>query len=246
MARILLVLSGSDHWTLADGTRHPTGFWAEEFVVAHRTFRDRGVEVQIATPGGVQPTVDQASLDAARLGDDQKAADLRRYLDSIKTELARPMSLDDAAARVGDYDAVYIPGGHAPMEDLPDCAPLGQVITELYDSRRVVAAVCHGPAGLLSANREDGSWLFAGRRLTAFTSEEERQVGFADRAPWLLETRLRERGARFEAGPAWAPHVVVDGNLVTGQNPASSQPTTDRTLDELHVGQRERRGGPHS
>jgi putative intracellular protease/amidase len=140
--------------------------------------------------------------------------------------------------RVGDYDAVYIPGGHAPMEDLPDCAPLGQIITGLYDSSRVVAAVCHGPAGLLSANREDGSWLFAGRRLTAFTNEEERQVGLADRAPWLLESRLRERGARFEAGPAWAPHVVVDGNLVTGQNPASSQPTTDRTLDELHVGQR--------
>lgn len=238
MARILLVLSGSDHWTLADGTRHPTGYWAEEFVVPHRTFRGRGVEVQIATPGGVPPTVDKASLDPAMIGDEQKAAGLRRYIDSVQAELARPMSLDIAVRRVIDYDAVYIPGGHGPMEDLPGCAPLGQIIAELHDSSRVVTSVCHGPAGLLSANRQDGSWLFAGRRLTAFTDEEEHQVGLADRAPWLLESRLRERGARFEAGAAWAPHVVVDGNLITGQNPASSQPATDRTLDELHAGRR--------
>jgi putative intracellular protease/amidase len=235
MAQILLVLSGSDHWTLADGTRHPTGYWAEEFVVPHRTFRAQGVEVQIATPGGVRPTVDQASLTPEMNdGDEQKAADLRRYIASVEAELARPLPLEDAAGRVGDYDAVYIPGGHGPMEDLPDCAPLGRIITELHDTGRIVAAMCHGPAGLLSANREDGTWLFAGRRLTAFTNEEERQAGLADRAPWLLESRLRERGARFEAGPPWAPYVVVDDNLITGQNPASSQPATDRTLAELH------------
>jgi putative intracellular protease/amidase len=233
----LLVLSGSDHWTLADGTRHETGYWAEEFVVPHRTFRDQSVEVQIATPGGVQPTVDRASLTPEMNdGDEQKAADLRRYIDSIQAELARPVALEDAVGRVGDYDAVYIPGGHAPMEDLPGCAPLGQIITELHDTGRVVAAVCHGPAGLLSANRPGGRWLFQGRRLTAFTDEEERQAGLADRAPWLLESRLRERSARFEAGPPWAPYIVVDGNLITGQNPASSQPVTDRTLGELHVG----------
>jgi putative intracellular protease/amidase len=234
MARILLVLSGSDHWTLADGTRHPTGFWAEEFVVPHRTFRERGVQVQIATPPGARPIVDQASLRPGDVvGDERKAADLRRYIDSVEAELTRPMPLEDAVGRVDDYDAVYIPGGHAPMEDLPDCAPLGQIIVKLHDGGRIVAAMCHGPAGLLSANRENGSWLFAGRRLTAFTNEEERQVGLADRAPWLLESRLRDRGARFEAGPAWAPYVLADRNLVTGQNPASSQPAADRTLAEL-------------
>jgi putative intracellular protease/amidase len=100
-----------------------------------------------------------------------------------------------------------------------------------------VAAVCHGPVGLLSATRGDGSWLFAGRRLTAFTNEEEQQAGYADRAPWLLETRLRERGAHFKAGPAWTPHIVVDGDLITGQNPASSQAAADRALAELHMGQ---------
>jgi putative intracellular protease/amidase len=99
----------------------------------------------------------------------------------------------------------------------------------------VVTAVCHGPAGLLPANRQDGSWLFQGRRMTAFTDEEERLAGLAPRAPWLLESRLRERGAVFQAGPPWQSHVVVDGNLITGQNPASSQAATDRTLGELEV-----------
>jgi putative intracellular protease/amidase len=232
----LLVLSGSDHWTLADGTRHRTGFWAEEFVVPHRTFRKGGVQVQIATPGGVRPTVDESSLTPERNGgDERKVAELKSYLESIEDELARPLTLQDAAGRPGDYDAVFIPGGHAPMEDLPGCAPLGRIIIELHDSGRLVAAICHGPAGLLSATRGDDSWLFKGRRLTAFTNEEERQSGFADRAPWLLESRLREWGARFEAGPPFAPHVVVDANLVTGQNPASSQPTADRTLAMLNV-----------
>jgi putative intracellular protease/amidase len=119
------------------------------------------------------------------------------------------------------------------MEDLPDCRPLGQILTDLYNAGRVVAAVCHGPAGLLSARREDGNWLFAGRRLTSFTNEEERQAGLADRAPWLLETRLREEGADFDEGPPWAPHVVVDGHLVTGQNPSSSRAAAERTLAVL-------------
>ena len=236
MTRILLVLSGSDHWTLKDGTRHPTGYWAEEFVVPHRDFRAKGIEVDIATPGGVRPTVDKVSLNPERVGGERKATELRRYIESINAELARPMTLEQAAQHGDDYDAVYVPGGHGPMEDLPECAPLGNIITHLYETGRVVTAVCHGPAGLLSANRPDGSWLFADRRLTAFTNEEERAAGLADRAPWLLESRLRERGAAFECGPPWESYVVVDGNLVTGQNPASSQAATDRTLAELHVG----------
>src|SRR5579875_2782746 len=146
MARILLVLSGSDHWTLADGTRHPTGYWAEEFVVPHRAFRDRGLDVHIATPGGAPPTVDQASLTAEMNGGDEGKVDgLRRYIGSIEAELARPVPLEDARQRAGDYDAIYIPGGHGPMEDLPGCVPLGQIITELYESGRLVAAMCHGP-----------------------------------------------------------------------------------------------------
>lgn len=222
MARILIVLSGSDHWTLSDGTRHPTGFWAEEFVEPHRTFRDAGVDVDIATPGGVRPTVDQASLAPERTGGEERAAQLRSYVEALERELAAPMSLEQAEDNLGDYDAIFIPGGHGPMEDLPTCRPLGRILTGIFDTGRVVAAVCHGPAGLLAGRRADGAWLFANRRLTAFTNEEERQAGLADRATWLLETRLREEGADFDRGQAWSSHVVVDGRLVTGQNPASS------------------------
>jgi putative intracellular protease/amidase len=239
MARILLVLSGSDHWTLADGTPHPTGYWAEEFVAPHRMFRASGADVDIATPGGVSPTVDQASLTAEMNGGDQrKTEELRRYIDSVSAETARPLALEEAQRRTGDYDAVYIPGGHGPMEDLPECRPLGQIIVELHGAGRLVAAMCHGPAGLLAATRDDGGWLFEGRRLTAFTNEEEQQAGLADRASWLLETRLRERGAQLDAGPAWQPHMVADGNLVTGQNPASSYAAAEQTLVALGAGQR--------
>jgi putative intracellular protease/amidase len=106
-----------------------------------------------------------------------------------------------------------------------------------FVARRVVAAVCHGPAGLLAARREDGTWLFQGRRLTAFTNEEERQAGLADRAKWLLETRLREEGADFDQGQPWSSHVVVDGRLVTGQNPASSKQAAERMLAVLMAAQ---------
>lgn len=239
MARILLVLSASDHWTLNDGSLHPTGFWAEELVVPHRMFRDRGVDVRVATPGGRRPTVDAASLSPEMNGGDEaKAADLRRYLESIDGELANPLPIEGTADEALDYDAVYIPGGHGPMEDLPGCEALGRLLVALHAAGRLVAAVCHGPAGLLAARRSDGSWLFRGRRMTGFTDEEERQVGLADRAPWLLESRLRAEGAVFEPGPPWKPHVVLDGNLLTGQNPASSAPAADATLTQLKVGSR--------
>ena len=124
-------------------------------------------------------------------GDEAKVAELRRYLDGIADELATSAALEALTTRAADFDAVYIPGGHGPMEDLPDNAALGQLVVDLYDSGRVVAAMCHGPAGLLAARRPDGGWLFAGRRVTAFTDDEERQVGLAD--PAGGRTRLPPR-----------------------------------------------------
>jgi putative intracellular protease/amidase len=237
MARFLVVLSAADHWTLSDGTAHATGYWAEEFVVPYRTFRDAGLDVELATPGGIPPTVDPVSLQPDRAGGAERAAQLRAELDELSGELARPRALED----VGDdgLDGVFLPGGHAPMEDLPGCAPLGRMLTALHNSGRLVSAVCHGPAGLLSAARADGTWLFAGRRMTAFSDEEERQGGLADRAPWLLETTLRQRGGDVVVSTPWLPHVVTDGNLVTGQNPASSGPTATRVLEALGAGVRQ-------
>jgi putative intracellular protease/amidase len=223
MSKAVMVVSGADSLVLADGTNHPTGFWAEEVVESLRVLRAAGVEVAIATPDGVRPTVDQASL----AGNDFGAA-----VDAIADELAAPLVLADVVA--ADYDAVYLPGGHGPMADLAVDPALGRLLVEFAESGKVVAALCHGPAGLLSAVREDGTFAFAGRELTVFTDEEERQGGID--VPYLVETRLRDLGARVSSGPAWSSTVVVDGNLVTGQNPQSSVDTAKRVADLLSQG----------
>ncbi len=122
------------------------------------------------------------------------------------------------------------------MQDLavnPDIGPL--LAGMLDDPAKVVASVCHGPASFLSAHRDDGTWLFTGRELTSFTNEEETQATFAGNAPWLLEDRLRLAGARFVAEPAWSTHVVVDDNLVTGQNQVSAEAAARAVMQRLEV-----------
>jgi hypothetical protein len=119
------------------------------------------------------------------------------------------------------------------MEDLAESADLGRLLVTMLDDDKMVASVCHGPAALLSAMREDGTWAFAGRHLAGFTNEEETQAGLADRARWLLEDRMREAGGEMESGPAWQPFAVVDDNVVTGQNPASSTDVARKTVEGL-------------
>jgi len=177
MPSLLLVLSAADHWTLADGRRHPTGFWAEELIEPMRVFRDAGVDVTIATPGGVSPTVDEASLSDAAAGGEERAAGFRRELDALADQLASPATL--AGLSPDDYDGVFVPGGHGPMEDLASSPELGRLLQTMVDDGKVVGAVCHGPAAMLSATRPDGTWAFAGRRMTGFTNDEEAQGGLA-------------------------------------------------------------------
>lgn len=231
MAKILVVISGADSIRLADGTSHPTGFWAEEVAVSHKVLREAGHQVDIATPGGVRPTVDPISLDERGGVAEADAKEFRAYLEGIDAELASPLDL--AGVSAADYDAVYIPGGHAPMADLATSPDLGRLLNEFERQGKVVAALCHGPAGLLSAKEEDGSFTFAGRTLTVFSDEEELQGGLGDKTPFFVESRLRELGAVVTTGPAWTSKVVVDGNLITGQNPQSSVGTAQQVSDAL-------------
>ena len=121
------------------------------------------------------------------------------------------------------------------MQDLAVDPDFGRILAAMLpDENKIVVGLCHGPAGFLAAGDANG-WLFAGRRLTAFSNAEEKQGGLADRAPWLLETRLRAAGANFEAGEPWGSFVVTDGNLITGQNPASSEALADAVLQRLGV-----------
>ncbi|MEU3568343.1 type 1 glutamine amidotransferase domain-containing protein [Kitasatospora sp. NPDC036755] len=210
MADILFVLTGAKFWTLNDGTAHPTGFWAEEAVVPYRAFTEAGHRVTAATPAGVVPVADGASLtDPAMAEELAKIAEFRQPLVLAEVDQA-------------DYDAVFYPGGHGPMEDLAVDPDSGRLLTRALASGRPLGVVCHGPAALLAARAESSGSPFAGYRATGFTNAEEAQAGLADRAPWLLQDRLVEIGVDFEEGEPWAPHVVVDRNLVTGQNPASS------------------------
>ncbi|MGW7130836.1 type 1 glutamine amidotransferase domain-containing protein [Streptomyces bobili] len=230
MAKILFVMTGADHWTLADGTLHPTGFWAEEAVTPYEAFRAAGHEVVVATPGGVVPPVDKGSL-AAELNGGQEGAERVAAGLAAMTELQRPVRLEDVD--LADYAAVFYPGGHGPMEDLAVDATSGRLLATALESGTPLGVVCHGPAALLAAVKEDGSNAFAGRGIAAFTNAEEMQAGLGDKARWLLQDRLTEAGVEVRVGEAWAPHVIVDGNLVTGQNPASSGPLAAELLKKL-------------
>lgn len=230
MAQILMVVTAADALPLADGTQHPTGFWAEELVVSHRDLVAAGHHIDIVTPAGAAAPVDQGSLAPEAVGT-ELSADLTAYLETISEQLQHPGRLEDVDPQA--YDAVLMPGGHGPMADLYRNEALGTILTDADARGAVIAPFCHGPAGLLSAKTPAGGFLFAGRELTAFTDAEERAGGLAEKMSWLLETSLREQGATFVDGPAWGSHVVVDRNLVTGQNPASSAAVAEAVADLL-------------
>ncbi|MCP1469353.1 putative intracellular protease/amidase [Sphingobium sp. OAS761] len=230
MTNILIVLSAADKWTRADGSIYESGVWAQEFVDLDEAFVRAGFKVDLASPGGIVPTMDKRSLDPGTVG--EKVADrMRAYLDKNAERVEKPLILADI--RTADYDAIVVPGGHGPVEDLYRDPDMGRVLIEADKTGKVIAAVCHGPAALLAARDENGRWPFAGRKMTALSDEEEIEFGTAENAPWLLADTLRKQGAVFEQGPNWHAHVVKDGNLLTGQNPQSSAPLAEVVIAAL-------------
>ncbi len=236
MPAVLMVLTGATVWTMKNGFPHPTGFWSEEFVAPHQKFTKNGFAVHVATPGGVKPTVDPLSFSVAYNNNDPESVTAqKKYLMDVDSLLSAPLRLEDVKSEA--YDVVFLVGGHGPMQDMAVHPTVGKLLAQMLDNpSKIVAAVCHGPAGFLSAHREDGTWLFKDRQLTGFSNEEENQATFAGNAPWLLEDRLRLAGARYLSLPAWTPHVVVDGNLITGQQQVSAGVTADAVLKQLRVG----------
>jgi putative intracellular protease/amidase len=229
MAKILFVLTGTSYWTLKDGTRHPTGYWAEEFTAPYSALNAAGHKIVVATPGGVVPYVDVMSLRPSMAGGEESALAEEGILRSAE-ELRRPIEL--ANARLEDFDAVYFPGGHGPMEDLWKDADAGRLLTAALASGKPLAIVCHAPAAML-ATRWKGVSPFAGYRVTAYTNDEEEAVGLASKASWLLEDELVNLGVDFTRGESWQPYTVVDRNLYTGQNPASAAPLAQELLKAL-------------
>lgn len=231
MTKVLFVISAADRWTLNDGTVHPSGYWAEEVAAPHRIFTDAGWDITVATPGGKAPTLDQLSLGISG-GMPGKRRQIKRYLDSIADVLAHPVAL--GSVDPDDYDLVFYPGGHGPMEDLAYDATSGALLARRLDSGRPLALLCHAPAAILAASRPDGTSPFAGRKMTGLSNREELLNRFAKKAPWLLEDRLKQSGVSYsKALLPLRPHIVVDGSLYTGQNPQSSPKLAERLVTDL-------------
>ncbi|WP_224962967.1 type 1 glutamine amidotransferase domain-containing protein [Geomonas subterranea] len=223
--KILMVVTSHDR--LGD-TGEKTGFWLEELAAPYYVFRDAGVKVTIASPKGGMPPVDPKS----NLPENETQATHRFKEDqAAQDDLAHSIRLREVS--VNDYDAVFFPGGHGPLWDLavdPDAIVL---IGAFARADKPIAAVCHAPATLGDVKGKDGDFLVRGKRVTGFTNAEEEAVGLTDVVPFLLEDRLKERGADFRSGVIWGPYVEVDGKLVTGQNPASSAPAAEALLKVL-------------
>ncbi|MYR98256.1 MULTISPECIES: type 1 glutamine amidotransferase domain-containing protein [unclassified Streptomyces] len=231
MTKVLFVVSAADRWTLKDGEVHPSGFWGEELAVPHKIFSEAGWEITIATPGGKVPTLDRLSM-SRTAGWPSTLREVAAYLDRIDAELKHPRVLGEIDP--DDFDVVFYPGGHGPMEDLSVDPVSGALLTRVLASGRPLALLCHAPAAAFAAKAEDGSWPFTGYRMTGLSNLEEKFNSFGRKAIWLLEDRLRESGARYTKGRLpLRPYVVVDRNLYTGQNPASSERLARRIVADV-------------
>lgn len=222
---ILIVLTSHDQ--LGD-TGKKTGFWLEEFAAPYYVLKDAGVAIMVASPKGGQPPLDPKS----EIPEFQTELTQRFRTDSAaQAELTNTKKLADVSA--DDFDAVFYPGGHGPMWDMPDNATSIALIEAFVKADKPVGAVCHAPVALVNVRTKDGEYLITGKRVTGFTNTEEEAVGLTTVVPFLLEDRLKERGGIYSKAANWVPYVQVDGRLVTGQNPASSGPAAEELLKLL-------------
>jgi putative intracellular protease/amidase len=213
---LLMVLTSHDQ---LGNTGEKTGFWLEEFAAPYYVFKDAGVTITLASPLGGQPPLDPKSDDPGA----QTAATVRFKADAAAIAvLANTQKLSAVAA--ADFDAVFYPGGHGPLWDLAEDAASIALIESMLAAGKPVAAVCHAPAVLRHPKSADGKSVVAGKRVTGFTNTEEAAVGLTEVVPFLVEDMLGANGGVYSKADDWQPYVITDGLLITGQNPASSEP----------------------
>jgi putative intracellular protease/amidase len=225
--KILMVLTS--HSTLGN-TGSKTGFWLEEFAAPYYVFKDAGCEITLASPHGGQPPLDPKSETA----DSQTAATARFNADAeARTALAHTKILRDIDA--DEYDALFYPGGHGPLWDLAEDRISIVLIETMYGQGKPVGAVCHAPGVLRHAKAPDGSLLVRGKQVTGFSNSEEAAVGLTEIVPFLVEDELQKCGGIYSKGPDWQPHTIISGNLITGQNPASSEAAAKAVLAQASI-----------
>ncbi|MEM6597553.1 MAG: type 1 glutamine amidotransferase domain-containing protein, partial [Cyanobacteria bacterium P01_C01_bin.69] len=218
----------TSHTSLGN-TEKKTGLWIEELTTPYYAFIDAKASVTIASIKGGPIPIDPGSEKA----DGENSPSVERFKSDAAAQkaIANTPSINDVKA--SDYDAVFLPGGHGTMWDLPSCDHLCEIISETLEQGRIVSAVCHGPAGLVSAKTAVGEPVVKGRQVAAFTDAEESAVGLTETVPFLLESRLRDLGAEIHKAGNFEVCVVADGNLITGQNPMSSELVAQKVLSAI-------------
>ncbi|MBW0448344.1 type 1 glutamine amidotransferase domain-containing protein [bacterium M00.F.Ca.ET.228.01.1.1] len=212
--KVLMVLTSHDQ---LGNTGRKTGFWLEELAAPYYTFKDAGAEIVLASPQGGQPPLDPKSNEPANQTETTHRFDKDA---AAKAQLATTVRLDSVSQ--ADFHTVFYPGGHGPLWDLAEDANSIALIESFLAAGKPVALVCHAPGVLRHVKTPDGRPLVEGRKVTGFTNSEEAAVGLTEVVPFLVEDELKARGGIYSKADDWAPYVVTDGLLITGQNPASS------------------------
>jgi putative intracellular protease/amidase len=226
LMKIVMVLTSYDK--LGD-TGKRTGLWLEEFAAPYYLFKDVGAEITLASPKGGQPPLDPKSDDPG-----SQTSAIQRFKNDKEAQQALANTVKLSHIKAEDYDAVFYPGGHGPLWDLSEDRDSIALIETLYAAGKPVAAVCHGPAVFSHTKMPDGSPLVQGKCVTGFANTEEAAIGLTSVVPFLVEDLLKMNGGDYSKAEDWQPYTVTDGNLITGQNPASSEAAARALLDKLH------------
>lgn len=223
--KILVVLTS--HTDLGD-TGRKTGFWLEELAAPYYVFKDAGADITLASPAGGQPPLDPSSAKP-----DAQTDATRRFDADAEATAALADTRKLSEMRIADYDAVFYPGGHGPLWDLTNDPASIALIEDAIGAGKPVALVCHAPGVLRDVKAADGTPLVKGKTVTGFTNSEEAAVGLSDIVPFLVEDMLTQQGGDYSKTADWGVHVVEDGLLITGQNPASSAKAAQALLAKL-------------
>lgn len=227
-SRILMIVTSNAR--MGD-TGKPTGLWAEELAVPYYALADAGVDVTLASPAGGPAPIDPGSVKPIGQNDPV----VERFLADTALQALIAATPKASAFDGAEFDAVFFPGGHGTMWDLPVDDGVTRAVERAFAANKLIAAVCHGAAGLVTAKRPDGQSIVKDVRVNSFTDAEEVAVGLEKVVPFMLETRLRELGGRFEGTGNWQAFAIRDGQLITGQNPQSSHRVAQELLKAMRT-----------
>jgi putative intracellular protease/amidase len=224
--KVLFVLTSHNQ---LGNTGKKTGFWIEEFATPYYFFKDKNIEVVVATPQGGQAPIDPKSNDAGFQTESTK-----RYFNDTNAQMQLSKTKKISAVNQKQFDAIFYPGGHGPMWDLTNDENSIALIQSFYNQNKPIAFVCHGSAALVNVKNKQGEYLIKGKNITSFCNTEEDAVQLTTVVPFSLENKLKERGAIYKKGADWASFTIADGLLLTGQNPQSSKEVAQKLFEMIN------------